>query len=83
MKNKRVRNATLGRREQAEILVHVFTMKGKVRAKDIRSYIASTENKVNVILQVFTILVNLLHPRPSLFISGLFSFLLFLSFCFN
>ena len=45
MKNKRIRNATLGRREQAEILVHVFTMKGKVRAKDISSYIASNRKQ--------------------------------------
>ena len=58
-------------------------MEGKVRAKDIRSYIASTENKVNIILQAFTLIVNLLHPRPSLFISGLFSFFSSLFFFFN
>ena len=39
-----------------------FTMEGRVRAEDWKSYIAGAENKVNIILQAFTILVNLLHP---------------------
>ena len=60
-----------------------FTMEGRVRAEDWRSYIAGAENKVNIILQAFTILVNLLHPKLSLFISDLFSFILFLSVLFK
>ena len=58
-------------------------MEGRVRAEDWRSYIAGAENKVNIILQAFTILVNLFHPKLSLFISDLFSFIFFLSVFFN